>query len=59
MHNYQTAFQNVFKKENITITDIQSALSAYLESLAPMHSPFDQYMAGDHLCDDSATAGRV
>jgi cytochrome c peroxidase len=46
---YRQAFHRIFQKENITITDIQSALSAYLESLAPLHSPFDQYMAGNHL----------
>ena len=46
--NYRSAFQPVFKKESITITDIQTALASYLGSLAPMNSSFDQYMAGDH-----------
>jgi cytochrome c peroxidase len=47
--NYRKSFHDIFQKENITITDIQSALSAYLESLAPLHSPFDEFMAGNHL----------
>ena len=48
--SYRLAFQKVFGKnrDTITINEIQSALQAYLESLNPMSSSFDQYMAGDH-----------
>ena len=49
--NDRLAFQKAFRKngmEVITITEIQSALEAYLESLAPMNSNFDKYMRGDH-----------
>jgi len=50
--NYCVAFQKAFRKDrtdNIKITEIQFAISAYVESLHPMNSPFDHYIAGDHL----------
>ncbi len=50
--NYRLLFQKLFQKngtDNITMREIQFALSAYIESLDPMNSPFDRYITGDHL----------
>ena len=47
-HYYRNAFYQAFQNSDvITIAEIQSALSAYIESLAPMNSSFDRYMEGD------------
>ena len=50
--NYHLLFKKVFRKDDkdvVTITEVLSALSAYIESLNPMNSRFDRYMAGDLL----------
>ena len=48
---YRNAFYRAFQKKDtsnaITMSEIQSALAAYVQSLAPMNSSFDLYMAGD------------
>ncbi len=40
---YHTSFH-----DSVTLAQIENALSAYLFTLQPMNSPFDQYMRGDH-----------
>ncbi|HSZ32375.1 MAG TPA: cytochrome c peroxidase [Puia sp.] len=40
---YQSSFH-----DSVTLPQIETALSAYLCTLRPMNSAFDQYMSGDH-----------
>ncbi len=43
-----------FFHDSVTLIQIETALSAYLQTLEPMNSPFDQYIAGDHQALTSA-----
>ena len=50
MKVYQDNFKKSFQKSNdqsVSLHNVSIAITAYLASLAPMNSPFDQYISGN------------
>jgi cytochrome c peroxidase len=43
----KTSYHDSFP-DSVTLSQIETALSAYLHTLQPMNSQFDRYIAGDH-----------